>query len=69
MQLGNGIYYSTCSLNAQHVSSGMSLVIGSSDCICGLWFTYVCGDCPVVKSEWELSSHSDLTTGGHHTRM
>jgi len=23
----------------------------------------------VVKSEWELSSHSDLTTAGHHMRM
>jgi len=46
MQLGNGIYYSTCSLKAQHVSSGMSLIIRSSNCICSLWFTYVCGDRP-----------------------
>jgi hypothetical protein len=23
----------------------------------------------VVKSEWELCSHSDLTTAGHHMRM
>jgi len=35
MQRGNGIYYSTRALKAQHVSS----------------------------------SHSDLTMGGHHTRM
>jgi len=27
MQLGNGIYYSACLLKAQHVSSGMSLII------------------------------------------
>ena len=47
MQLGNGIYYSTCSLKAQHVSSSMSLIVRSSNCICSLWFTYVCG-------EWEL---------------
>ena len=50
MQLGNGIYSSTCSLKAQHVSSGTSLIIRSSNCICSLWFTYVCGDRP---SEWE----------------
>ena len=54
MQLGNGIYYSTCSLKAQHVSSGTSLIIRSSNCICSLWFTYACGDRP---------------TGGHHMRM
>jgi len=24
---------------------------------------------PVVKSKWELSSHSDLITGGHRMRM
>jgi len=29
MQLGNGIYYSTCSLKAQHISSGMSLIINN----------------------------------------
>jgi len=46
MQLGNGIYYSTCSLKAQHVSSGMSLIIRSPNCICSLWFTYVYGDHP-----------------------
>jgi len=38
MQLGNRIYYSTCSLKAQHVSSGTSLIIRSSNCICSLWF-------------------------------
>ena len=27
MQLGNGIYYSICSLKAQHISSGTSLII------------------------------------------
>jgi len=46
MQLGNGIYYSTCSLKAQHVSSGTSLIIRSYNCICSLWFTYACGDRP-----------------------
>jgi len=46
MQLGNGIYYSTCSLKAQHVSSSKSLIIRSSNCICSLWFTYTCGDRP-----------------------
>jgi len=28
----------------QHVSSGMSLIIRSPNCICILWFTYACGD-------------------------
>ena len=42
MQLGNGIYYSTSSLKAQHVSSGTSLIIRSSNCICSLWFTHAC---------------------------
>jgi len=46
MQLGNGIYYSTCSLKAQHVSSVTSLIIRSANCICSLCFTYVCGDRP-----------------------
>ena len=46
MELGNGIYYSTCSLKAQHVSSVTSLIIRSSKCICSLWFTYACGDHP-----------------------
>jgi len=40
MKLRNGIYYSTCSLKAQHVSSVTSLIIRSSSCICSLWFTY-----------------------------
>jgi len=31
-------------LRAQHVSSGIPLVIRSSNCICSLWFTYACGD-------------------------
>src|SRR5215475_11656518 len=30
------------SLKAQHVSSGTPLIIRSSNCICSLWFTYVC---------------------------
>ena len=46
MQLGNGIYYSTCSLKAQHVSSVTSLIFRSSNCICSLWFTYASGDRP-----------------------
>jgi len=46
MKLGNGIYYSTCSLKAQHVSSGTSLIIRSSNFICSFWFTYACGDRP-----------------------
>jgi len=46
MQLDNGIYYFTCSLKAQHVSSGMSLIIKSSNCICSLRFTYACDDRP-----------------------
>jgi len=46
MQLGNGIYYSTCSLKARNVSSVTSLIIRSSKCICSLWFTYACGDRP-----------------------
>jgi len=40
MQLGNGIYYSTCSLKAQHVSCVTSPNIRSPNCICSLWFTY-----------------------------
>ena len=55
MQLGNGNYYSTYSLKAQHVSSVTLLIIRSSNCICSLWFTYACGDRPVVKSAWELA--------------
>jgi len=50
MQLGNGIYYSTCSLKAQHVSSGMSLIIRSSNCICSFWFTH----CNKVKDLYIL---------------
>jgi len=46
MQLGNGIYYSTCTLKAQHVLSVTSLIIRSSNCICSLWFTYAWGDRP-----------------------
>jgi len=50
MQLGNGIYYSTCSLKAHHVSSDTSLIIRSSNCTCSLWFTYACGDRPYGRS-------------------
>ena len=31
------------SLKAQHVSSGIPLIIRSSNCICSLWFTYAYG--------------------------
>jgi len=34
------------SLKAQHVSSGIPLIIRSSNWICSLWFTYACGDRP-----------------------
>jgi len=33
-------------LKAQHVLSGIPLIIRSSNCICSLWFTYACGDWP-----------------------
>ena len=47
MQLGNGIYYSTCSLKAQHVSSVTSLIIRSSQLYLQplvyirVWYAYV----------------------------
>jgi len=50
MQIDNGIYYSTCLLKAQHVSSGMSLIIRSSNCICSRWFTH----CNKVKDLYIL---------------
>ena len=34
------------SLKAEHVSSGIPLIIRRSNCICSLWFTYACGDRP-----------------------
>ena len=40
----NLLFHST--LKAQHVSSDMSLIIRSPNCIYSLWFTYVCGDRP-----------------------
>jgi len=54
MQLANGIYYSMCSLKAQHVSSGTDTrdyLINNN------------------RHDTQASSHSDLTTGGHHMRM
>jgi len=42
---------------AAHRSSSEAL-----NCICSLWFIYTCGDRPLSR----LSSHSDLTTVGHH---
>jgi hypothetical protein len=52
-------------LKAQHVSSSIPLIIRSSNCICGLWFTYACG----VRPWSSLSGNSDLTTAGHHMLM
>ena len=65
MQLGNEILLFLSLLQAEHVSSGMSLIIRSPNCICSLWFTYACGDRPYSS----LSGNSDLTTGGHRMRM
>jgi len=63
MQLGNGIYYSICSLKAQHVSSRTSLIIRSSNCICSLWFTYVCGDRPESSLSGNWLMHTANTVG------
>ena len=46
MQLGNGTILFLSLLQAQHVSSGMSLIIRSPNRICSLWFTYACGERP-----------------------
>jgi len=60
MKLGNGIYYSTCSLKAQHFSSGTSLIIRSSKCICSLWFTYA-----VCKPESQFPLRLDYGRSPH----
>ena len=50
-------------MKAQHVSSGIPLIIRRSNCICRLWFTYAYGDRPLVKSEWKLRlDHRPATT-------
>jgi len=57
------IYYFHRSLEAQHVSSGIPLIIRSSNCICRYLqpLVYIRMWRPaVVKSDWEL---------GHHMRM
>ena len=41
-------------MKAQHVSSGIPLIIRSSNCICSLWFTYAMWWPAVVKSEFPL---------------
>ena len=45
-------------MKAQHVSSGILLIIRSSNCICSLWFTYACGDRPYSSLDYGRSPHA-----------
>ena len=66
MQPCNRIYYSKVywRLNmfwaAHHSSSG------ALNCICSLWFIYMCGDWLLSRLGGKCTSHSALTTAGHH---
>jgi len=54
MQLSNGILLFHSTLIVQHVSSVMSLIIRSLNCICSFWFTYACGDRPWYRLSGNL---------------
>jgi len=57
MQLGNGIYYSTCSFKAQHVLSGMSLIIRSILTV----FTDLIFMDPCIAVQLSINNEQDAT--------
>jgi len=63
MQPCNIIYYSRTYWRLNMFRAAYRSSSGAPNCIWSLWFLYLCGDRQLSNN---CSSHSDLTTAGHH---